>query len=655
MRTVVIALLVTFLAPLSASAQDGAQLSGGGALDLHLFRPAVDSKGILTVNGTDVLGHNDFSFGLILDAGFGQLPFSGFVNADDVAVEDAERTTRIASQVFTGTLHFNYGLGNLVVAGIQVPVQVISGDNVTVPGAFNDTSSGLEYQGLGDITIHGKVRLTRVEREPIGLAALLHIELPTGSSEEFAGDGFAVWPMLAAEVRPIREIRLALNLGARFSFGDGATFPVGGRTMPTGLSSATNPTLASGGTEIEYGHLLTAGFGASFRVADSVELAVEAYGTQLLSGFGDAEAMSVETIAGLKVFVERNSYLVIGGGVGLPNVFSDTGGFQSADARAMLGFVFEPSIGDRDGDGYKDDDDQCPDEPEDFDDFADEDGCPDPDNDRDGILDVDDECPMVPEDRDGDADEDGCPEGGEGDRDGDGILDHMDECPDDPEDRDGFRDEDGCPDPDNDQDGILDADDLCPNDPEDIDGFEDAEGCPDPDNDQDRILDVNDSCPNDPETYNGFEDEDGCPDRGITEIQDGVIILLEKIYFETDSAVIIRDSFPVVDAIAATLHGNPQLTLIEIQGHADERSSDEYNIRLTRDRAASVRAALVDRNVAPDRLRSAGYGERCPVDPRHNAEAWEANRRVEIKILETDGQPGVVDLICPAGRELVPR
>ena len=49
--------------------------------------------------------------------------------------------------------------------------------------------------------------------------------------------------------------------------------------------------------------------------------------------------------------------------------------------RLFVGFIFEPRIGDRDGDGIKDDVDKCPDDPEDFDDFEDEDGCPDPDND----------------------------------------------------------------------------------------------------------------------------------------------------------------------------------------------------------------------------------------------------------------------------------
>ncbi len=407
------------------------------------------------------------------------------------------------------------------------------------------------------------------------------------------------------------------------------------------------------GNDTEYGHLLTFGLGAGFRIADPVEIALDVYGTQALSAF-QAEGFNLETLLGLKIFVERNSYLVLGGGVGIPNIAGDTGGFQTADIRAMLGFIFEPSIGDRDGDGLKDDFDQCPDEPEDFDNFADEDGCPDPDNDRDGILDVDDECPMVPEDRDGDADEDGCPEGNEGDRDGDGILDEVDECPDDPEDRDGFQDEDGCPDPDNDQDGILDSDDLCPDDPEDQDGFEDADGCPDPDNDNDRILDVDDSCPNDPETYNAFQDEDGCPDRGDADIEGGTITTFRKIMFETDSARILEDSYPILDAVAAAMNGNPQIELVEIQGHADERATDEYNIRLTRDRAAAVLQALLQRGVRRDRLRSAGYGERCPINPRHDARAWEENRRVEFKILRQDGAPTGAEVACPAGRELIP-
>ncbi len=164
---------------------------------------------------------------------------------------------------------------------------------------------------------------------------------------------------------------------------------------------------------------------------------------------------------------------------------------------------------DSDGDGIEDSKDKCPNEPEDFDGFQDDDGCPDPDNDHDGILDINDKCPNVPEDFDGFQDQDGCPDP---DNDHDGILDINDKCPNSPEDLDGFQDEDGCPDYDNDKDGIPDSLDKCPNAPEDFDGFQDQDGCPDVDNDRDGILDINDKCPNEPEDFDGFQDQDGCPD-----------------------------------------------------------------------------------------------------------------------------------------------
>jgi OmpA-OmpF porin, OOP family len=656
---------------LPASAQDGTnagRLTSGG-MDLHLFRPAVDSKGHLSVNGTDILPHLGISFGLILDGGFGILPYDGFVNSSETLAADANYCGgrddilcgRVVDAQLTGMLHFNVGLANLLIVGLQLPVVIGSGPNLTVPGAFNDeppsTTTGLDNQSLGNIALHGKIRILRAERnDGFGLGAILQLEFPTGDPSRFAGDPtFVIWPHAILEWRPVRQVRLNLDVGYRIVIGDGSAFPVGGRTVPSG-TNATTPMVMNMGSNFVYDDQITFGLGASFRLGDApLDLVIEAYGNYIMSGlaggdFGVAGTMNLEALAGLKLFVERNSYLMFGGGGAIP-----TDGATAADIRGFIGFIFEPSIGDRDGDGLRDDIDQCPDEPEDFDGFADDDGCPDPDNDRDGILDVDDECPMVPEDRDGDADEDGCPEGNEGDRDGDGILDNEDECPDDPEDRDGFQDEDGCPDPDNDNDGILDTDDLCPNDPEDRDEFQDQDGCPDPDNDSDRILDVDDTCPNEPETYNGTEDEDGCPDTGSVIIEENSIVILEKIYFETDSAEILQRSFPIIDAVAATLIGNPHITLVEVQGHADERSSDEYNIRLTRDRAASVVEALVQRGVARERVRSAGYGERCPVDPRHNDEAWERNRRVEFKIIRTEDGPTGVEVACPAGRELMPR
>jgi OmpA-OmpF porin, OOP family len=384
-----------------------------------------------------------------------------------------------------------------------------------------------------------------------------------------------------------------------------------------------------------------------------LDITAETYLTYQLGGKSDAkQKLSAEAIGGLKLFIERNSYFLIGGGLGY------VPGFQSAAQRATLGFIFEPSIGDRDGDGITDDEDDCPDDPEDFDGFQDtrsdspkgKYGCPEPDNDEDGIPDKVDSCPNEAEDKDGNEDEDGCPEANAGDRDGDGILDVRDKCPDDPEDKNGFEDQDGCPEPDNDKDGIPDKVDRCPNEAEDKDNFEDQDGCPDPDNDKDGIPDVADKCPDDPETFNGFEDEDGCPDKGKVIIQENNILILDKILFRTGSAEILKESFPIVDAVATTLTHHPEFTLIEVQGHADERGNDDLNLRLTQDRVNSVVEALVKKGVNRQTLRAMGYGEYCPLDAGHSNSAWEKNRRVEFKVVRTQSGPTGVELGCEAAR-----
>jgi len=609
-----------------------ASLNGDGA-DTHLFRPAVDSKGFISVNGSRILGANDVSFGLVLDYGRSILrvadedkhPQDGFTCSQD---PNCVGVKALLADSFQGTFSFNYGIANKAVVGLTLPVVLASGQpafnigpNV---GSLYDSTT-VDSQGLSWVALHAKLRLTRIE-ETLGLGVLLQGGIPVGarSNNLLSEPGPWLWPQVIADYQfgATGRFKVGANAGFRWHSGTDAQFAQG--------------QLKEG--QFRYGNLVTAQVGASFHALDALDLVAETYGTYLLDDqSANKQKFSQEYIGGIKLFIEHNSYLMMGAGHRLQST-----GFEASNLRLILGFVFEPSIGDRDGDGYADDQDQCPDDPEDFDGFEDADGCPDPDNDKDGILDVDDKCPDIPEDFDGDQDEDGCPEGSDGDRDGDGILDSRDKCPDVPEDKDHFEDEDGCPDPDNDKDGILDVDDKCPNDPEDKDGFEDQDGCPEPDNDLDGILDVNDRCPNEPETYNGFEDEDGCPDKGKVVIEGSDILILEKIHFATNSAEILPESFSIIDAVATTLKHHPDFLVIEIAGHADERASDEYNLNLTKARAASVVQALVARHVEAARLVSQGYGEYCPLDEGHTEQAWEQNRRVEFKVVKTeDGLTGV--------------
>ncbi len=310
------------------------------------------------------------------------------------------------------------------------------------------------------------------------------------------------------------------------------------------------------------------------------------------------------------------------------------------DFEVSAGFCFRGSElrKDTDGDGILDRDDECVTDPEDYDSFLDQDGCPDTDNDEDGIIDDEDDCPDDEEDFDKYRDYDGCPED---DNDNDGHVDWKDDCPNEAEDQDGYRDGDGCPDDDNDGDGIADLDDDCPNKAEDNDGFRDDDGCLDDDNDGDGIGDEFDVCPNSPETYNVFEDEDGCPDEAPAAPKEierftGVI---HGINFKVDSDEITVDSYRILDEAAAVLVRYPEVR-IEVQGHTDSDGSDAYNIELSDRRAKSVVRYLINRQVDPARLQYAGFGESRPLVEGDSADAKAVNRRVEFHVVQEDTADG---------------
>jgi OmpA-OmpF porin, OOP family len=117
-------------------------------------------------------------------------------------------------------------------------------------------------------------------------------------------------------------------------------------------------------------------------------------------------------------------------------------------------------------------------------------------------------------------------------------------------------------------------------------------------------------------------------------VTDTSIEILDMVYFEYNKAVIKSESFPILDAVAATLQGNPSIALIEIQGHTDERGNDDYNLDLSDRRAAAVKKYLADKGVEEKRLESQGYGETQPLIREHNEKAWAKNRRVAFLILK---------------------
>jgi outer membrane protein OmpA-like peptidoglycan-associated protein len=181
-------------------------------------------------------------------------------------------------------------------------------------------------------------------------------------------------------------------------------------------------------------------------------------------------------------------------------------------------------------------------------------------------------------------------------------------------------------------DGILDDDDACPDEPGVKTDDPKTNGCPLPkDRDGDGIIDPEDACPDDPGEKNEDPKKNGCP---VARIEKGQIRIREQVQFAYNSAQILKASDFVLDAVHKILEENPEITEIEIQGHTDDKGSDNYNKGLSERRAASVMNWLVRKGVDKKRLKSVGYGEGEPLYSNDTEDGRANNRRVEFHIIE---------------------
>lgn len=252
------------------------------------------------------------------------------------------------------------------------------------------------------------------------------------------------------------------------------------------------------------------------------------------------------------------------------------------------------------------------------------------DSDGDGIADSADACPATPA---GVAvNETGC----EADSDGDGIVDRLDQCPDTPAGT-GVN-EVGCV-GDSDADGIPDDQDACPDTP--VGTAVNEVGCVG-DSDGDGVPDDQDTCPDTP--AGATVNESGCPEQGCRPPQPGEPISLEGcatgesvvlkgVNFDTGSDRLTANARVILNQVADALLAKPTLK-VEVGGHTDSQGSDAYNQGLSEQRANSVMKYLVSRGIDAGRITAKGYGETQPVDSNETADGREANRRVELRVLE---------------------
>jgi len=109
---------------------------------------------------------------------------------------------------------------------------------------------------------------------------------------------------------------------------------------------------------------------------------------------------------------------------------------------------------------------------------------------------------------------------------------------------------------------------------------------------------------------------------------------MATIHFEFDKYRLTEESRDIIAANAAALEEH-QTAIIRIEGHCDERGTDEYNMALGEKRAMTARDYLINYGISPDRISIISYGESRSVDPGHNEEAWAKNRRDDfIKVSE---------------------
>ena len=144
---------------------------------------------------------------------------------------------------------------------------------------------------------------------------------------------------------------------------------------------------------------------------------------------------------------------------------------------------------------------------------------------------------------------------------------------------------------------------------------------------QDRVAEVSEQ----PITETVTSSAQDSSTQNSMDSMDKMVSSLMRVSFEYDQYVLTADARETLKLNAAYLKAKG--SRVQIEGHCDERGSDEYNLALGENRALTVKNYLVSLGVPPDRLSVISYGEEIPLVMAHTEEAWAQNRRAEFKEL----------------------
>lgn len=569
----------------------------------------------------------------------GRVELRGYVMADYanrplgfIDGATGERTAIVENQLFARG-DVSLALFDRVLLDVNMPVAVLQSGTQPPNSTFDfNPPTGID---AGDLRLAGRVRIAGDNGGPFQLGVQGDFFVPTGPAGRYAADGAF-------------RAGTYLLLGGRIDLGIPFLWNVQGGGV---FRTSTNP------SSVNYG----AGLAARL-IDDRLQISAEAFGS---TWFGDKPPLSTATTTGpaasstgieLSFGAKLNivSGLQVGAAFG-PSITKTVG---TPDLRGIAMIAWAPVLDaerpaggpqpdgrgggggggsqgpagpvDSDGDGLNDDVDACPKEAGGLSGDPSKDGCPLADKDKDGVEDVEDACPTLAGARRSEPTKNGCPD----DTDGDGVYDPVDACPQLKGSPNADPAKNGCA-ADGDGDGIPDAEDACVA----IAGARSSSpkfnGCPE-DPDGDGIKGADDACPMDKGPASSDKEANGCPDS--VRVTDAAILLRKPIEFVTYGKDRDDTIDPLSDAVLKqvrdAIQAHPEILKIEVQGHTDDSGDEEYNNKLSQQRAEAVRSWLVGAGVAADKLVAKGYGFNRPVADNRIRTGRRKNRRVELIILE---------------------
>lgn len=536
---------------------------------LNRFDPAERGSDWFWAESLDLRGHNRLAVGMT-----GDWAYKPLVVYNE---EGNEVAALVEHQVYA---HFgaSYLLLDRLRFGVQLPVLAFQqGDDVRLDGvAYSAPSAG----AIGDVRLGADLRLFGEYGGPITAALGAQLYFPTGRTKQFTGDG-------------------STRLAPRFAIaGDVGLFTYAVRTGVMVRFAGEDFGEQAVGTEWTFGGA------AGIRLVDKkLTVGPEIWGATVIAdgsnGLFSRDATPVEGILGAHYRVLDRWMLGAGIGPGFSR------GLGAPQLRTLLSLDWAPlpkhappAPADADGDGIRDPDDACPDQPGQSSTERNRNGCPAPeDTDRDGIIDDLDACPDVSGVSSDEAVKNGCPL---------------------PVDTDG--------------DGIFDPEDACPQEAGPTSEDSSKHGCPLPevDTDGDGIFDEQDACAEIKGVASTNPEENGCP---RARIEAGQVKILERVEFGSANTS-FEGSVAALEAVLAVLQEHPEITKVRVEGHTDSTGRRSFNLQLSRERADAVVSWLVDHGIDATRLVAVGLGPDKPIDSSNTDEGRRNNRRVEFHIIE---------------------